>query len=508
MKVKTNTKSLNTQGHLKRVTKGKARASQRLASGFRINSAADDAAGLAISEKMRAQIRGLDQAQRNSQDAISLIQTAEGGIASINNMLIRMRELVVQAANDTNIYDSANTGQSDRFQIQREINELVNEVDHLSQRLEFNTRRLISGNYARNSVLGLAAIAPFVLPGISSPPVWWNARPPLGTTTNGNQSMAAPGPGGVGQTITAPHSSLQHFYTRNLDGLQDHLNSFAATRGFGNFANWLQNFGPAGGVDGASFYDFGGAAYGFRAAVEYMYSQVLTTTRVVQVGNSFVVQFTPQLRPAYSGANAQEFLAFWVALDRWITHVQTHDASCSHMNFGEYWARHIGPAARQWEFEPDPPPPVPEYPPPSTDSEGGRLWFQLGANLGQGIFMYIEAMDAVTLGLRDNDGNALINVLQESGINISLLLNILDKALAHAVSERAHLGAMQNRLEYTSQFLTIAGENLSASNSRIRDADMALEMMSFTQGNVLQQAALSMLAQANQSLNAVMQLLS
>lgn len=155
MVVRTNIFSLNTHRNLKNVGLHKVRSANRLSSGFRINSAADDAAGLAISENMRAQIRGLDQAQRNVQDAIALVQTAEGGMAEICNMVHRIRELVVQAANDTNVHGYQNVLRDDgtidtrfvstRQHIQKEINQLVQEIDSLSRRVEFNTMRLLDG---------------------------------------------------------------------------------------------------------------------------------------------------------------------------------------------------------------------------------------------------------------------------------------------------------------------------------------------------------------------------
>ena len=126
MIIKTNMSALNSHIKLKPVGIKQARASQRLSSGFRINSTADDAAGLGISEKMRAQIRGLDQANRNIKDGISLIQTADGGLAPINDMIIRMRELTIQALNDTNT-------ESDRIRIRDEIMQLMDEIDSTAE---------------------------------------------------------------------------------------------------------------------------------------------------------------------------------------------------------------------------------------------------------------------------------------------------------------------------------------------------------------------------------------
>ena len=149
--IRTNTQSLNAHRKLKLTSNRQTKASQRLSSGFRVNSAADDAASLSISEKMRAQIRSLDQASRNAANGISLIQTAEGALDTINEILIRVRELIIQAANDTNV---GGTGpQSDRLRIQDEIDQLMNEIDNIAQRTEFNTRTLLNGSLNQEGVI-------------------------------------------------------------------------------------------------------------------------------------------------------------------------------------------------------------------------------------------------------------------------------------------------------------------------------------------------------------------
>ena len=146
----------------------------------------------------------------------------------------------------------------------------------------------------------------------------------------------------------------------------------------------------------------------------------------------------------------------------------------------------------------------------SLSGEGptrGPLWFQTGANTLQGVHLYIEAMDALSLGLRDILNNPTINVIKESGYDIGAALDILDNALFIANRERSNLGAMENRLEFTMKNLAITSEYLSSAESRIRDADIALEMMQLTQANILQQAAITMLAQANQAPNTILELL-
>ena len=144
---------------------------------------------------------------------------------------------------------------------------------------------------------------------------------------------------------------------------------------------------------------------------------------------------------------------------------------------------------------------------PRPPSDPGALWLQTGANSNQGMWVTIEAMDAITLGLRDNHGNNLINVIHESGEDISPLVNMLDAAKLHVTNERANLGAKQYRLEYTARSLAISSENLQDAESRIRNTDIAREMMDFTQMNILFQSGTAMLAHANQLPNNILQLL-
>ena len=249
-----------------------AKSAEKLSSGLRINRAGDDAAGLAISEKMRGQIRGLDQAQSNSQDAISLIQTAEGGLTETTSILQRMRELTVQAANDTNV-------SADRSQIQLEISQLANEITRISSQTEFNTKKLLNGAASDIAIV-----------------------------------------------------------------------------------------------------------------------------------------------------------------------------------------------------------------------------FQVGANSGQNITLSINAMDAVALS---------VDAIDVTGTALSITgeIDVINKAINTVSSQRAKLGAYQNRLEHTINNLSTSSENLTSAESRIRDVDMAKEMSTFSKNNILSQAAQAMLAQANQQPQQVLQLL-
>jgi len=307
MRIQHNISALNTHRNL---TFNNAQASknlEKLSSGYKVNRAGDDAAGLAISEKMRGQIRGLDMATKNAQDSVSLIQTAEGALNETHAILQRMRELAVQSSNDTNV-------SSDRAALQLEINSLAKEITRISTDTEFNTQKLLDGTF--------------------------------------------------GGQVTS----------------------------------------------GAGF----------------------------DINNA---------------TNA-----------------------------------------------------------------GGKV-FHIGANSGQSINLSVGNMSASALGVNAADDASAVaelgatDKIGTTGINISTQtaadnsISIIDKALNRVSETRASLGAVQNRLEHTINNLGATSENLTAAESRIRDTDMAKEMMGFTKNNILMQAAQSMLAQANQQPQGVLQLL-
>ncbi|MFJ8102420.1 flagellin Hag [Lysinibacillus sp. NPDC096212] len=299
MRIQHNISALNTHRNLGFNNAQSAKNLEKLSSGYKINRAGDDAAGLAISEKMRGQIRGLDMATKNAQDSVSLIQTAEGALNETHAILQRMRELAVQSSNDTNV-----TG--DRKALQLEIESLSKEITRISTDTEFNTQKLLNGS--------------------------------------------------------------------------------------------------------------------FGAAIE---------------------------------------------------------------NAG------------------------------SATADGGKV-FHIGANSGQSINLSIGNMGATSLGvnaLTTSAAELAANASKGAGINITTQasadnsISIIDKALTKVSETRASLGAVQNRLEHTINNLGTTSENLTAAESRIRDTDMAKEMMNFTKNNILTQAAQSMLAQANQQPQGVLQLL-
>jgi len=313
MRINHNIASLNTHAQMVNNQNAQSKSLEKLSSGLRINRAGDDAAGLSISEKMRGQIRGLDQASRNSQDAISMIQTAEGSLNETQNILQRMRELAVQAGNDTNT-------SNDRNEIQKETNQLTSEINRIANTTEFNTQKLLDGSASGTSAKTMQIGA------------------------NG------------GQTFTVQ------------------INTMDAAA-----------LGVAGSGGSSTLNSVASASPGVPSGGQYKTSGVTNGTN-------------------------------------------------------------------------------------NTTSFNG-------------------ALDLSTAG------------------RASAAVDIVDNAIKLVSAERSKLGSYQNRLEHTITNLGTASENLTAAESRVRDVDMAKEMIDFTKNNILAQAAQAMMAQANQQPQGVLQLL-
>ncbi|WP_163144139.1 flagellin [Bacillus sp. 22-7] len=382
MRINHNIAALNTYRQLNGSNNAQSKSMEKLSSGLRINRAGDDAAGLAISEKMRGQIRGLDQASKNAQDGISMIQTAEGALNETHDILQRMRELAVQASNDTNTTN-------DRDEIQKEVNQLKQEIDRIANTTEFNTQKLLDG-----SKVGLTDKID-------------------GSVTIQNNSSAS---------ITATVSGT---YTDALNK----TGSITITR-----------------VTEAS-----GTASGFR----------------VSDPNGVTVALATDL------SNLTGF-GTTIAL-----------ADLSNMKAGESFTISVQKQAA------------------ATTDVSKSISFQIGANSGQNILVGISSMKASDLGVAN--GSEGLDVT--SADKASAAITSLDNAINKVSSERSKLGAVQNRLEHTINNLGTSSENLTAAESRIRDVDMAKEMMNQTKNSILSQAAQAMLAQANQQPQGVLQLL-
>lgn len=461
MQVRTNLPSLRSNLNLRQANTKLAVPMQRLSSGLRINSASDDAAGLGISEKMTSQIRGLDQASRNSNDGISLVQTAEGAMGTITEMINRIRELTVQAMNDTNVHDEQKANhESDRRRIQAEINQLLSEIDQTADRTEFNTQKLINGRW-QTTQFRLDANDNFIFKDNGLGTNWSGASGDVPKELiYGNK----PDFSGVSPPLFNYSGNDNNILT--INGQEVELFEIFGTDGAS----------PPGSVD-LLFVDANGKLTndgGSTPPAPPTNSQVF----VDKHGNFYTMEYanaTPMTDPDHLGQS--------IAIPRPVF-----------IN-----------AVRDTEEKKD----------------GNKIFFQIGANQGQNIDLSIEDVRVQSIGRLQELGTEWINaqgsvintptygVLGQSGEDLEnmKLLNILDECLSIVAGERSKLGALQNRLEYVIQNVDNASLNLTDARSRVQDANMALESSKYAQQNVLQQAATAMLSQANQQPYQFLQLL-
>ena len=447
MRINHNIAALNTYRQLSNNQSTTSKSLEKLSSGLRINRAGDDAAGLAISEKMRGQIRGLDQASRNANDGISLIQTAEGALNETQSILQRMRELAVQAANDTN------TG-NDRTEIQKEIDQLTQEIDRIGNSTEFNTKKLLNGGAAVSaSVSGVDAARISVIGGTADTTAsstvaltGWTAATAATDVTTATFATSSTALGGTGGALTLQGISFSFTATDTVQNVLDTVNG----AGIGIKATHTNTQGitfSTDAVGSAATMTVGTASGAFAGVATASGADATVTTG--------------------SGA--------YTAVGNTITMTDGGAKGLSFKVSGATGAATI-----------------------TVDTNGG-LNMHIGANKDQTMYISVGDMRASALGV-----NA-IDVTTKAGAESAI--TTIQTALDDVSSERAKLGSYQNRLEHTINNLGTTSENMTASESRIRDVDMAKEMMEFTKNNILSQAAQAMLAQANQQPQGVLQLL-
>ncbi len=408
---------------------------EKLSSGMRINRAGDDAAGLAISEKMRTQINGLAQASRNAQDGISLIQTAEGALGESQEMLQRCRELAIQALNDT--YTD-----SDREKLDLEVQELLSEIDGIAEKTEFNGLNLLGGAEPDTDSMKTAAAS------LSAA----LAEALLANDAETTPNLEIDKTSTDGLDVTLLQAAVDDYISgassvdySSVKSIEDIVYAYITDE---NSTVDDEAFTATGGVGG----DVAGA---------YSGSTISDTADRVDVSKTDVDALVAN---ALSAAT----IALENNLDTTLTLAST-EFSTSVSAF-------------------------------TSASSGSQVYdFHVGANENQKISVTIDCMDAAALGVD------AINILDKE--NASAALAAIDNAIEMISAQRATLGAVQNRLEHTVKNVDNTAENLQAAESQIRDTDMASEMVTLTKYNILAQASQSMLAQANQSPQQVLQLL-
>ncbi|QHT47988.1 flagellin [Bacillus sp. SB49] len=470
MRINHNIAALNTYRQLGSANNAQSKSMEKLSSGLRINNAADDAAGLAISEKMRGQIRGLDMASKNAQDATSLIQTAEGGLNETHSILQRMRELAVQASNDTNT-------DVDRNEIQKEVDQLRQEVTRIGNNTEFNTKTLLNGGAGVQASQTDATVAKgiqgtsdtqatgvvaFTGAGVTSLATAATATIDLDATSdtvltggkvtiNGTTLDVATGTSGEDLATTINESSDDFGVTANYDSSTHELT--------------LTQKGSTG---SASKIDvrFDGVFDSDTAASASVNTNISAqgSNATLATGADFTIDGT--------NAAAGDF----VVEGNKVT--ITKDGNSKGLSFELTKATTANTI---------------------TIDSNNSLKFAIGANTNQQMDLSINDMRAEALGISD------IDVSNRDSANDAI--TTIQSAIETVSAERSKLGASQNRLEHTINNLDTSSENLTAAESRIRDVDMAKEMMEQTKNSILSQAAQAMLAQANQQPQGVLQLL-
>jgi flagellin len=442
---------------------------QQLSTGKRINGAADDAAGLAISQKMQAQINGLDQASRNAQDGISLIQTAEGALNETQSILQRMRQLADQSSNDTYTPD-------DRNAMQLEINQLKQEVDRIAKTTQFNTKNLLDGTIGNSAVLS-------------------NDNLNLNSVSVTDANLAA-------DTYTVTQANAANLgvdINTNTTGLVaadfDLSSGQVSGLALGNYTLTISK-GAAAGTFDVTLKDANGATVASTTGWDGTSAVQLTGTNesggattfsinapsgTVQVGTmSFNLNATYTTAGDFNIQNSAGTGIYSSAAGLKIT-----DSNFQAGGFQFYMTVDTALATGGNTS--------------TITTTNNALTMQIGANANQTMKVGIQAMDTKSLGV-DN-----IDISTQQGAEAAI--TALDKAIQTVSSERSTLGAYQNRLEHTINNLSTASQNLTTAQSGITDTDMASAMAEFTKDNVLQQAAVSMLAQANQQPQLVLKLL-
>ena len=397
MVVQHNLTAMNANRQLGITTSAQAKSSEKLSSGYRINRAGDDAAGLKISEKMRSQVRGLDKASSNAQDGISLIQTAEGALAETHSILQRMNELAVQGANDTN-------EGIDRDAINEELDALTAEIDRIASTTQFNKQNLLDGGFASKN---------------------------LQVGANSDQKIS----------VTIGNMNASALGLHNIAG----TTSQAQT------------------VNKVTVFNFGNYTTTTISANDTFSGQVATAIASLQA----IVSNTADVKGYQRQINMESGSAYYLDAnnDMYSTASAAMAADVSNMKDA------------------------------------------ISAAINANNATYADTENVIADKATVGKATTLTKPDVSDYASANATIDAVQKAINSVSSQRSALGALQNRLEHTVANLDNVSENTSSAESRIRDTDMADEMVEYSKNNILAQAGQSMLAQANQSTQGVLSLL-
>ena len=466
MVVQHNLTAMNSNRMLGVTTKTQAKSTEKLSSGYKINRAADDAAGLSISEKMRKQIRGLTQASSNAQDGISAVQTAEGALNEVQDMLQRMNELAVKAANGTN-------SETDRTYIQNEIDQLTTEIDRVSETTKFNETYLLKGDRSSSA--------------------YTFKYDSQATKTAGNLYQED------GTTAIADDAALKTYLDANPNAkVYKTAASWTVTGTI--FAQKQGETGQATAITNANaskyFNEDGTAKADVKLYKEAAKTNPLTLDKTNNVKYTAPTEAVKDTDYTYNSKQYYDADGNKIPANALNGYFKTSDGATVELDADSTKKAYdkdgnaVTPAIADVKVD-------------KTLKGVLSLTLHVGADATDNnqISVKIDSMSAASLGV---DG------IKVDGADDTNALNAVDtikEAIQKVSTQRSALGAAQNRLEHTINNLDNVVENTTSAESQIRDTDMATEMVKYSNNNILSQAGQAMLAQANQSNQGVLSLL-
>ncbi|HHJ39572.1 MAG: flagellin [Methylothermaceae bacteria B42] len=490
--INTNVSSINAQRQLSRSQNSMQTAMERLSSGLRINSAKDDAAGLAISDRMTSQIRGLNQATRNANDGISMAQTAEGALQESTNILQRIRELSIQSANDTNTA-------ADRANLQKEVNQLTQELDRIANQTTFNGKKLLDGSFsgqqiqvgafanqsisitvgdARTEAMGVHKQSNYDAAGVIT-------EANNATSNNvGSQTLTVAGSLGSDTISVGAASSAKTI----VDGINAKSEKTGVTARAVTYAKIDNVTGSAGSLS----FDLYGKNETDKVTVSAQISDLNDLTELAKAINDQAgdTGISAVLTDDKKGIILKNDEGYDITIDSYSSANVDLDVT----GLEEDGSTEVGSAVTLDV---------------ATDTEatvGGNVIFESHKSFtvtsDDTNSTLINGTNPVSSGL---EKVSAIDIGTQSGANDAI--SVIDGALAFIADTRGDLGAVQNRLSSTISNLENVSQNVSASRSRIQDADFAKESAELARTQILQQAGISMLAQANASSQSVLSLI-
>ena len=540
MVVQHNMQAMNANRMLNVTTSTQSKATEKLSSGYKINRAADDAAGLTISEKMRKQIKGLDRASTNAEDGVSSVQTAEGALTEVHSMLQRMNELAVQASNGTN-------SESDRSAIQDEISQLTTEIDRVSETTKFNETYLLKGDAnggtTQNTIKAHDAGLAGKLTGVGTGSATFTAN----ALANGSKVTIA-GKEYTIDTAAATNPSIEGLTDAEAAAFGKEVGATAATKAKTeiDLTDWKANDTIK--VDGTEYKNAAGANANIGDIVTAINTKFTADGKAFTAsanGNKLVIEANDagqktaiaitdgtvngatKAATTTNGADAARgtYTAYTTADDLKTDLAAGNDIYLGNLNTKvdtslsdkinvadayKLMAKELETASNIGVDDDKKATVTNNNNGTFTITEGkaetaAKLSFSLhvgaDADMTNKINVDIESMSAAGLGIKG------LNVEDATGKSATYAIDAIADAISKVSEQRSALGAVQNRLEHTISNVDNVVENTTTAESRIRDTDMAEEMVNYSKNNILAQAGQSMLAQANQSNQGVLSLL-